>query len=142
MPFLHNDIATKQRLRDALNEEGSMGFEHNDIVTVDVMNAAIAAGGGGGGDFSTATVTVATNRVGLDSGYIEFVGIEGGDLTDIYNPSVGENTIVLYQGVGYAYRTDDDIEYGAYILDGNVTVDLEIPAFVITGDCSITTPAV
>ena len=50
MAFIHNDIATKQRLRDALNEEGSMGFEHNDIVTVDVMNAAIAAGGGGGWD--------------------------------------------------------------------------------------------
>ena len=59
MPFLHNDIATKQRLRDALNEEGSMGFEHNDIVTTDVMNAAIAAGGGGGGgdDYSIAHVT-------------------------------------------------------------------------------------
>lgn len=58
MAFEHNDIATKSGLRAGLGES-EMGFEHNDIVTVDVMNAAIAAGGGGGGgdDYSIAHVT-------------------------------------------------------------------------------------
>ena len=49
MAFEHNDIATKSGLRAGLGET-EMGFEHNDIVTMDVMNAAIAAGGGGGGE--------------------------------------------------------------------------------------------
>ena len=44
---MNNDIVTKARLNAALGTEGNMGFEHNDIVTVDKMNEAIAAGGGG-----------------------------------------------------------------------------------------------
>lgn len=69
MAFIHNDIATKQRLRDALNEEGSMGFEHNDIVTVDVMNAAIAAGGGGGGETVNWLIDNASTTVAWDDNY-------------------------------------------------------------------------
>ena len=71
MAFIHNDIATKQRLRDALNEEGSMGFEHNDIVTVDVMNAAIAAGGGGGGNTIVTNATMEYPYFTLDKTYAE-----------------------------------------------------------------------
>ena len=56
MSFTHNDIATKQRLRDALEEETAMGFAHNDIVTTYAMDKAIAEGGGGGGDFTEITV--------------------------------------------------------------------------------------
>lgn len=48
MAFERNDIVNKNRLMGELGEE-LMGFEHNDIVTVDVMNEAIAEGGGGGG---------------------------------------------------------------------------------------------
>lgn len=46
MAFERNDIVVKTKLADALGDE-LMGFEHNDIVTTDVMNAAIAEGGGG-----------------------------------------------------------------------------------------------
>ena len=77
MAFIHNDIATKQRLRDALNEEGSMGFEHNDIVTTDVMNAAIAAGGGGGGDFPHTTFTLVNNS-SEESGTTGFLAVSEG----------------------------------------------------------------
>ena len=35
-----------------------MGFEHNDIVTTDVMNAAIAGGCGGGGDIYKTACTI------------------------------------------------------------------------------------
>lgn len=34
---MNNDIVTKARLNAALGTEGNMGFEHNDIVTVDNM---------------------------------------------------------------------------------------------------------
>lgn len=52
---MNNDIVTKARLNAALGTEGNMGFEHNDIVTVDKMNEAIAEGGGG--SIATAKVT-------------------------------------------------------------------------------------
>lgn len=48
MAFEHNDIVNKTRLMGELGEE-LMGYEHNDIVTMDVMNKAIEEGGGGGG---------------------------------------------------------------------------------------------
>ena len=61
MAFERNDIVNKTRLAGELGEE-LMGFEHNDIVTVDVMNEAIAeGGGGGGGDFTTVKATVKNN---------------------------------------------------------------------------------
>lgn len=44
---MNNDIVTKARLNAALGTEGNMEFKHNDIVTVDKMNKAIAEGGGG-----------------------------------------------------------------------------------------------
>lgn len=46
MAFERNDIVNKNRLLGELGEE-LMGYEHNDIVTVDVMNKAIEEGGGG-----------------------------------------------------------------------------------------------
>ena len=94
MAFIHNDIATKQRLRDALNEEGSMGFEHNDIVTVDVMNAAIAAGGGGGGNTIVTNATMEYPYFTLDKTYAEI------------------NAVVTDGGFAIVYTGDGDEESG------------------------------
>ena len=56
-----------------------MGFEHNDIVTVDVMNAAIAAGGGGGGDLVEVSFSFQTEPdyavSGLNASYNDILGI-------------------------------------------------------------------
>lgn len=67
MAFERNDIVNKTRLAGELGEE-LMGFEHNDIVTVDVMNKAIEeGGGGGGGETITWLLKDATATVAYDS---------------------------------------------------------------------------
>lgn len=132
MAFIHNDIATKQRLRDALNEEGSMGFEHNDIVTTDVMNAAIAAGGGGGGDFSTCTMTVVDTYHGeFQNAYGAF--IVDGDIVsslDLTDESVFQ--VILYQGK----QTIETATGGTVAVSGDATTDGTY--IIVTGDFTLT----
>ena len=144
MPFLHNDIATKQRLRDALNEEGSMGFEHNDIVTVDVMNAAIAAGGGGGGDFNVANVTV---RTGEDQFFSIEASKEGGiDYTAIWKTDGGFNvSAMLNEGGEKIFKLwyhGDSVNVSPYNVVESVTGDAVYDSgtglITVTGDCTIT----
>ena len=66
MAFERNDIVNKTRLMGELGEE-LMGYEHNDIVTMDVMNKAIEEGGGGGGETITWLLKDATATVAYDS---------------------------------------------------------------------------
>lgn len=102
MAYEHNDIVNKTRLAGELGEE-IMGFEHNDIVTTDVMEKAIAeGGGGGGGDFSTAIVT--------------FINSASGKAYTIYPiwPAIGEN--------GLDYTTGDSIDVSS-------SYEFEIPMY-------------
>ena len=93
MAFEHNDIATKSGLRAGLGET-EMGFEHNDIVTVDVMNAAIAAGGGGGGNTIVTNATMEYPYFTLDKTYAEI------------------NAVVTDGGFAIVYTGDGDEESG------------------------------
>lgn len=137
MAFIHNDIATKQRLRDALNEEGSMGFEHNDIVTVDVMNAAIAAGGGGGGEFTKWHVIV--NCPAIDDNYIAYNAYQEGDSNHYYSAFVEEDGHYYFS---YGLGTDDGIsnkDITFAVIDESANVSLYMNAIEghtpsVTGD--------
>lgn len=140
---MNNDIVTKARLNAALGTEGNMGFVHNDIVTVDRMNEAIAEGGGGGGssDFSTAQVTIANERE-TTAVFKLPVCVEAGALGEgspaLLNHdaqvAAGETnifTVPLYQGAvygasnGQAFTATGDCEkYSTSVL--------------ISGDCIIT----
>lgn len=151
MAFERNDIVNKTRLAGELGEE-LMGFEHNDIVTVDVMNEAIAegGGGGGGGDFSAAKVTIipkeSTDSFGLQSCY---------DATEEYNTSVfqfeSDGNTVYSSGAGtigtalettLIYSGDSvDITPGTNKVtgvSGDAVYDSETNKITITGDCTIT----
>lgn len=157
MAFERNDIVVKTKLADALGEE-LMGFEHNDIVTTDVMNAAIA-GGGGGGDFGTAKVTfeIGSGVCALEyMSQIDFPPLnpdtssqyQYGALRTIGNtqdpaprPEI-ENTqedfILTYQGIAYlgtpkiySCETGDEITVSDYTLSGaaEIVEDEESPLY-------------
>lgn len=146
MAFERNDIVNKNRLMGELGEE-LMGYEHNDIVTVDVMNEAIAegGGGGGGGDFKTLTMTVVLDDAdwGGFSVYPQS-NDDGGQYCTIYDAdasfvgyafvdsTVGKEFTVVYTGdsaILYAYNVITDFS-------GDATVDgIDITA---TGDFTIT----
>lgn len=141
MAFERNDIVVKTKLADALGDE-LMGFEHNDIVTTDVMNAAIA-GGGGGGDYKVANVTVTGDQYGSFSVvlYTNDMGIYPGffALADGFNSSVLANTNetvnakLFYDGdsvVLYPYNIVTD-------LSGDAVYDSQAGTITVTGDFSI-----
>lgn len=148
---MNNDIVTKARLNAALGTEGNMGFEHNDIVTVDKMNEAIAEGGGGGSDgVKTAKVTFTVNAgtgAGALNGGVEstrdgFVFLSEYGVRTLMGASAG-NTVELT-----AILTEAEGEYGAeYFVNGSnpvVTGDCELSGLdsdivaIVTGDCTIT----
>ena len=145
MSFKRNDIVNKQRLRDALEEDTSMGFAHNDIVTTYAMDKAIAeGGGGGGGNFNVANVTV---RTGEDQYFSVDAGKEGGtaytaiwETEDGFNTSAmlndgGENTFQLW------YHGDSVKVYPYNVVEsvtGDAVYDSDTGAVTITGDCTIT----
>lgn len=89
-----------------------MAFEHNDIVTVDRMNKAIAEGGGGGGGITWIPVTVVTPALKwtLGKNFNEMKAlIDGGSLVGIVvNTENEENPAVINQIVG-AYYTGDEL---------------------------------
>lgn len=145
MAFERNDIVVKTKLADALGEE-LMGFEHNDIVTTDVMNAAIA-GGGGGGDFGSAKVTfnigsgvgsfsyaaqVDYPPINLDSSnqyqydVVQVIGNTQGPAPVPEIESTQEESILTYQGIAYLgttfgltpYEAGDPITVSGYTLSG------------------------
>lgn len=131
MAFERNDIVVKTKLADALGDE-LMGFEHNDIVTTDVMNAAIAGGGGGASAF---TVTLAYAE---DSKKVKFEAT-GYDLT--YG-TISESVIKI--GDDYYASTEGFIDAGEYevlpLYDGGAgyfgTIGDDTMA-TVTGDASI-----
>lgn len=144
MAFEHNDIATKSGLRAGLGET-EMGFEHNDIVTVDVMNAAIAAGGGGGGDYKTANVTVTCSDASYGIFSIEAVQDDHHNYTSFFD--VGDafyyNAIadygtplaakILYVGDSVIVRPYNNVAN----VTGDAVYDSETGYITITGDCAI-----
>ena len=144
MAFIHNDIATKQRLRDALNEEGSMGFEHNDIVTVDVMNAAIAAGGGGGGDYPTYNVTFVAGEGGTLYYYAwtnddnTFNGIflcsTGFGQVSVVNSGETLSTKLMCFGDTGGLSCNGIIDS----ITGDAVYDSDTGMIAVSGDCTIT----
>lgn len=141
---MNNDIVTKARLNAALGTEGNMGFEHNDIVTVDKMNEAIAEGGGGGGAYKSCSVTVvATNGTGFglkcvysDNGKSSgtFVDQEG-FFEEIYAPgSESVTQTLLYIGDSTTlspYTTVTNVE-------GDAEYDSDTGVVNVWGDCIIT----
>lgn len=148
---MNNDIVTKARLNAALGTEGNMGFEHNDIVTVDKMNKAIEEGGGGGADgVKTAKVTLTVNAgtgAAFLNGNVHGVS-EGCVFLSEYGVKTREgatagNTVELT-----AILTDVEGVYSAhYFVTGSnpvVTGDCELvedgvdTTIIVTGDCTIT----
>lgn len=142
---MNNDIVTKARLNAAVGTEGDMGFEHNDIVTVDKMNEAIA--GGGGGDFDVATITFNIDRgVGAfeysalmdyppynpnasnqqQYAAADVIGNTKGPFPVTEIDSTQEGAAVMYQDTAYlettftlySYETGDAITVSGYTLSG------------------------
>lgn len=140
MAFERNDIVNKTRLAGELGEE-LMGYEHNDIVTVDVMNKAIEEGGGGG-DFTTAQVTLICNAsdevtvnlaMAVDAEPPFIPNSETNCYLILGNGDELTKTAVLYKG--YCNCQFD----GASALsgEGDVTI-IHNTGATITGDCTIT----
>lgn len=132
MAYEHNDIATKNRLMSGLGEE-IMGFEHNDIVTVDVMEKAIAAGGGGG-DLTTAQVTTVGDPP-IDLIICDDAEGQTG-ITYVGVPGSGTYSVPLYKGVAHAFPNDGSID--DFSVTGSIEIDAENTTIIITGDGTIT----
>lgn len=142
MAFERNDIVNKTRLMGELGEE-LMGYEHNDIVTMDVMNKAIEeGGGGGGGDFTTAQVTLICNAsdeviVNIAMAVDAEPPFEPNPQTSAYitmgNGDEYTETAVLYKG----YCSCSFAGASALSGEGDVTI-LDNWNAIITGDCTIT----
>lgn len=136
---MNNDIVTKARLNAALGTEGNMGFEHNDIVTVDKMNEAIAEGGGGG---ETAQVTfinmTSSNYDETNPACYEANALgEGSPATTMAFISVDGNetatfTVPLYKGT-CLWKTEESL-----LFETSGDIDIVNSSIVITGDGTIT----
>lgn len=120
MAFERNDIVFDSRLMAALGDS-EMGFDHNDIVTVDKMNAAIAAGGGGGGG---ETITWLIEDVAVEAEYNDVYDAEGAffDFSDVLDEATfvstfsGKTLVSVLNGVkveapGYVAHDDDYPDY-------------------------------
>lgn len=156
MSFKRNDIVNKQRLRDALEEDTSMGFAHNDIVTTYAMDKAIAEGGGGGGGLTPYTVTLAYANEEVSHKYfqggLEYDATYGDAVESLLivndkffaqvNSGVAAGTygiLPLYEGGGGYFSVADAT--GATITgDAAIIYDEGFESYYVkvTGDCSIT----
>ena len=133
MSFLHNDIATKQRLRDALNEEENMGFQHNDIVTTYAMDKAIAEGGGGGGDYPVWHVTVNTEET-LTAFAIYSDDHELKNVVYVNNKPYTEYSVVSgSENFDLGFMVFDDSAEAQASMDGTGFT------YAVTGDITVTT---
>ena len=133
MAFERNDIVFDSRLMAALGDS-EMGFDHNDIVTVDRMNAAIAAGGGGGGgltfvpvtwddeNFSfVMTLTFAQLMAGMASGTLYAVNIDSTLIPEgwsfspqvflIYGLRSDGNYTQMETGCSYSWYAESESDY-------------------------------
>lgn len=132
MAFERNDIVNKTRLMGELGEE-LMGFEHNDIVTVDVMNNAIEEGGGGGGTGTMWHVVV--NSVAVEGNYLNVNKAEDTDDYGTFYVALPAINDVPYSSISVAM--DDGIEnltIGYMVAD--VASDVH-PIITIAYDASI-----
>lgn len=134
MAYERNDIVNKTRLAGELGEE-LMGFEHNDIVTVDVMNEAIE-GGGGGGSVETAQVTIVNTT--QDVLTITLAHFEentlGASLTVFGNDTATKSVPVLTSDGTVGSDLD---EHEASTVTGDVELG-PYGVFIVHGDGSVT----
>lgn len=97
-----------------------MAYEHNDIVTVDRMNEAIAEGGGGGGDIARFDINVTNNTPALVDATVD----------DVVRAAKDGKTVVI------AIHEPHDLG-GGRIVDtinfGTVNVDTMYGTFAVTG---------
>ena len=139
MSFKRNDIVNKQRLRDALEEDTSMGFAHNDIVTTYAMDKAIAEGGGGGGGGEFTKWHVIVNCPAIDDNYIAYNAYQEGDSNHYYSAFVEEDGHYYFS---YGLGTDDGIsnkDITFAVIDESANVSLYMNAIEghtpsVTGD--------
>ena len=148
MAFERNDIVNKNRLMGELGEE-LMGYEHNDIVTVDVMNKAIAEGGGGGYQYLEIPVThVLPNGKTLRSYAYSIEIMDGEEYQGQINandaPDVDMATIILDGAssilIKSADSTDGDwLRASDVSVTGNITVDPDNNRHIIvSGEGTVT----
>ena len=144
MAFERNDIVFDSRLMAALGSS-EMGFDHNDIVTVDKMNAAIAAGGGGGGgDYKTANVTIVCDQE--DGSFSLSVDQENSEYTGFFDKGDGAFNYEAFGNYGtpavvkLLYSSDSGVYLIPYTTITSVTGDAVIDdgCALVTGDCTIT----
>lgn len=144
MSFEHNDIVFDNRLMAALGSS-EMGFDHNDSVTVDRMNAAIAAGGGGGGDYKIANVTIVCNTEGY--AFDLYVEKEDSDYTGIFDTGNGAFNYMVYVDYGASVTvkllySGDSVLLSPYnvvqSVTGDAVYDSDTGLITVTGDCTIT----
>ena len=150
MAFERNDIVNKTRLAGELGEE-LMGFEHNDIVTVDVMNKAIEEDGGGGGDFSTAKVTIVPKESAESFGIMSCSDESGDYNTSAFQFEYEGNTVYCSNAEAIGTALEAMLIYSGDSVDvipalgnnvdsvsGDAVYDSETKRITITGDCTIT----
>ena len=139
MAFERNDIVNKTRLMGELGEE-LMGYEHNDIVTVDKMNEAIAEGGGG--DLTTAQVTLVDNTANGITVYVPYIDedVDYHTLATVYPCGSDTSTItcVLYKGEAELDLPSDIAEPITITVTGDAEVGGGGTYVAIYGDCTIT----
>ena len=145
---MNNDIVTKARLNAALGTEGNMGFEHNDIVTVDKMNEAIAEGGGGADGVKTAKVTFTVNAGtggatlngnvgGLSDGFV-FLSEHGVvTMTGVAAENTVELTAILTEVEG-VYSAEYSVNGSNPVVTGDCVLSEDGETITVTGDCTVT----
>lgn len=100
--------------------------------------------GSGSCDFSTATVHVVNNTGGLVTGSCPLVDTFDGATYTATSFYIGEEeeekdvTVILYGNNGAAL-TFTDVNFYTYATSGNIErIDPVYPAFVVSGDCTVT----
>lgn len=129
MAFERNDIVNKNRLMSGLGEE-LMGYEHNDIVTVDVMNKAIEEGGGGGGDITEASVTVTNSAPNSFTIYAPmYISNEEFEIAiplyEVGSDDTVQVNVMLYKGMAVAEFIDSNETAFEFAVTGECEVDEE-----------------
>lgn len=145
MAYEHNDIVNKTRLMGELGEE-LMGFEHNDIVTTDVMNKAIEeGGGGGGGGTKTATLTATCTNPNVEALFVGY-WFDDGNVEYTANGEIGDGVdlIIINDGnratFGGFYNDEEvNLVLESVSGDGEIKIGgLGNKYLEIHGDCAVT----
>lgn len=144
MAFERNDIVFDSRLMAALGDS-EMGFDHNDIVTVDKMNAAIAAGGGGGGgDYTIVNATLISDHNSIfdlyakadeNYNYTAIFDLGGGSFSHTLETMADETTTakLIFVGDSVALEPYNHVTN----VTGNAVYDSDTNTLTVTGDFTI-----